>query len=144
MGVVHVDQQDVEAFIESVPDVERGEAFGYTLFFVGSDRILPFVTLIDSDRKHDNVSNLDREGVYRVNIGVSRETYRDLLGESEGPVDHSVLNQFLPHPHYARQHYVCILSPVGDRAAKTKELIVEAHSLARDRQRRRSARRDNG
>ncbi|HEX7051131.1 MAG TPA: DUF6194 family protein [Longimicrobiales bacterium] len=130
-------QAEVEAFIEGLEDVQRAEAFGYTLFFVGDDRRLPFVTIADSDQEFDNVSNLDRDGVFRINIGVSKATFTTLLGDpgSEN-VDHRVLDRFLPHPHYSKQNWVCILNPGRQNTEPVKELIAEAHAIATARMRR--------
>src|SRR5688572_21940968 len=105
-------QSDVEAFVSQLENVQREENFGYSFFFVGDDHVVPFVSISDSDNDYDTVSNLNREGVYRVNIGVSRETFAALLGDSSSEtVDYSALNVFLPHPEYAKQHFVCILNP---------------------------------
>lgn len=124
-------QTDFEAFINGLPNVQWEETFGYSFFFVGNDHRLPFVTTADSDNEYDDVSNLDREGVYRLNIGVSKETFNNLVSDQlDGDIDYSILNEFLPHPHYSRQHFVCILNPVGDNVEKTKQLIIEAHSVA--------------
>lgn len=124
-------QTDFEAFVNGLPNVQSEEKFGYSFFFVGSDHRLPFVTTTDSDNEYDDVSNLDREGVYRLNIGVSKETFNDLVSDQlDGDVDYAMLNVFLPHPHYSRQHFVCILNPAGDNVEKTKQLINEAHSIA--------------
>lgn len=131
-------QADIETFAMGLPDVQREESYGYSFFFVGSDHRLPFVTIADSDNEYDNVSNLDREGVYRLNIGVGKETFNQLTaGRLDRDIDYMVLNEFLPHPQYARQHFVCILNPAQDRAEMTKRLIVEAHGLAAERARRR-------
>jgi hypothetical protein len=90
--------------------------------------------MANSDNEFDNASNLDREGVFRVNIGVSGETFKHLIRHADSEdIDYSVLNVFLPHPDYARQNFVCILNPVGDNAEETKRLIVEAHSIAETR-----------
>lgn len=132
---------EIETFVTRLRNVQCAENFGYTFFFVGDDHRLPFVTIADSDNEFDDVSNLDREGVFRVNIGVSKATFDDLLDRSDlESVDYSVLNVFLPHPHYARQKFVCILSPRDDNAETTKRLIMEAHSIA-DARLRRSAKR---
>lgn len=132
-------QADLEAFVAEMPNVERTENFGYSFFFVGDDHRLPFVSVSDSDNEYDDVSNLNREGVFRVNVGVSKETFDDLVGHLDGEaVDYSVLNVFLPHPHYARQRFICILTPQGDNVRKTKQLIEEAHSIADARYRRKA------
>lgn len=126
-----MDQAAVEAFVVGLENVQRTESYGYALFFVGDDHRLPFVSIADSDSDYDNVSNLNREGVFRINIGVSKESYLALVGQ-EGTeiVDYSVLNTFLPHPHYARQNFVCILNPAGTNVETTKKLVEEAHSIA--------------
>ena len=124
-------QAEVETFVAELENVQREENFGYSFFFVGDDHRLSFVTIANSDNDYDNVSNLNREGVFRINIGVSKETFKNLIGEpSSEPVDYSVLNVFLPHPEYARQHFICILNPSGENVETTKKLIVEAHSIA--------------
>jgi len=124
-------QAEVEAFVAELENVQRVENFGYSFFFVGDDHRLPFVTIANSDNDFDNVSNLNREGVFRINIGVSKETFKNLIAEpSSELVDYSVLDVFLPHPHYSRQHFVCILNPSNENVETTKKLIVEAHSIA--------------
>ena len=124
-------QAEVEAFVAELENVQRVENFGYSFFFVGDDHRLPFVTIANSDNDFDNVSNLNRDGVFRINIGVSKETFKNLIAEpSSELVDYSVLDVFLPHPHYSRQHFVCILNPSNENVETTKKLIVEAHSIA--------------
>ena len=133
-------QMEVEAFVAALDNVQRTENFGYAFFFVGDDHRLPFVTMADSDNEFDSVSNLSREGVFRINIGVSKETFDSLLGNSSPEqFDYSVLDVFLPHPDYAKQNFVCILNPAGENAQTAKRLIVEAHAIAASRlERRRS------
>jgi len=127
-------QADLEAFLASLPNVQRVENLGYTFFFVGDDHRIPFVSIAHSDNEFDDVSNLDREGVFRVNIGVSKETFNNLFDQSDSAnIDYSVLNVFLPHPHYSRQRFICILNPGDDNAEATKRLMVEAHSIAEAR-----------
>jgi hypothetical protein len=132
-------REEFEAWIMALPEVQREDSFGYAFFFVGDDHRLPFVTIADSDSEYDRVSDLDREGVYRLNIGVSKATF-DRLTADKTPdnIDYTALNVFLPHPHYARQHFVCILNPEGDHVEATRQLIREAHSIARERSKRKS------
>jgi hypothetical protein len=42
---------------------------------------LPFLTIADSDQDFDDASDLDRDGVFRINIGVGRVTFDVLLGD---------------------------------------------------------------
>lgn len=126
-----MNQTDVEKFVTGLENVQQTENFGYLFFFVGDDHRLPFVTIANSDNDFDNVSNLNRDGVFRVNIGVSKETFKNLIGESSSEsVDYSVLNVFLPHPDYSRQHFICILNPSDENSNTTKKLIKEAYSIA--------------
>jgi hypothetical protein len=105
-----MDATEVAAYIrEAFPDVETTTAYTYTFFFYGSERMLPFATLATADNEHDRVSDLDRDGAYRLNVGVSRDTYRSLLGDEKprlGPAgvidtghDFTLRDQILPHPH---------------------------------------------
>ena len=131
---------EVEAFVSQMENVEREENFGYTFFFAGDDHRLPFVSMSDSDNDYDSVSNLNREGVFRVNLGVSKATFDSLLGDSASDsIDYTALNVFLPHPDYAKQHFVCILNPSGENAEVTKKLMVEAHAIAAARLERRTS-----
>ena len=132
-----MNQAQIETFTAALEDVQREENYGYAFFFVGDDHRLPFVTLANSDNEYDKVSNLDRDGVFRVNIGVTKDTFDKLIGEFDpASVDYTALNTFLPHPDYARQHFICILSPTGQNAERTQQLIEEAHSIAAARYRR--------
>jgi predicted DNA-binding protein (MmcQ/YjbR family) len=138
-----MNQAEVEAFVTKLDNVQQEENFGYTFYFVGDDHRLPFVTIADSDNEYDSVSNLNREGVYRINIGVSKATFESLFADPiPADIDYSALDVFLPHPHYAKQHFVCILNPSQKNAEITKQLIVEAHSLAASRLQRRSRKPD--
>jgi hypothetical protein len=133
-----MNQQAVESFVAGLENVQREDNFGYAFFFVGEDHRLPFVSISDSDNEYDRVSNLDREGVFRLNIGVSKTSFDSLFPDSgAGEIDYTVLDVFLPHPEYARQHFICILNPDA-KAEATRQYILEAHSLAAARLRRKS------
>jgi hypothetical protein len=126
-----MNQTEVQAFIEGLENVQQTENFGYLFYFVGDDHRLPFVTIANSDNDYDSVSNLNREGIFRINIGVSKDTFDKLIPEYDAEsVDHSLLNTILPHPDYAKQNFICILNPSGENDDRTKALIEEAHSIA--------------
>jgi len=132
-------EAEVEAFVAQLDNVQRSESFGYSFFFVGDDHRLPFVTMANSDSDFDNVSNLNRVGVFRINIGISKETFKNLIASPNSePADYSALDIFLPHPDYSKQHFICILNPAGENVEKTKKLIVEAHSIASARLKRKA------
>jgi hypothetical protein len=128
-----MNQSEVEAFVANLDNVQQEENYGYKFFFVGDDHLLPFVTIANSDNDYDSVSNLSREGVFRINIGVSRATFDSLVNPDAENIDYSALNTFLPHPEYAKQNWVCILNPSDENVAATKQLITEAHAIAANR-----------
>lgn len=136
-----MDATEVEAYIrDTFPGVETTTAYSYTFFFYGSERMLPFATLATADNEHDRVSDLDRDGAFRLNIGVSRETYRQLLGDEkprlgaagiiEGGHDFTLRDQVLPHPHYAPQSWVCVVSPGEETFQTVRGLLREAYERA--------------
>nr|WP_199156743.1 DUF6194 family protein [Pedobacter sp. ASV2] len=126
--------QRIEKYLrEKLNNVQEEQSFGYHLFFYGTDHRLPFVSTAGSDNEYDNVSKLDREDVFRVNIGVSKESFAKLFPESGIECDFTTLNTFLPHPHYAAQNFICILNPAGENLIQTLQFIDEAHLLAKKR-----------
>jgi hypothetical protein len=138
----------LRSWLASFEGVATQEAYGYTFFFFGDDRMLPFVTLANSDNEHDKVSNLSRTEVYRLNIGVRPATYRELFGPppakpgASGIVetghDFTALDQLMPHPHYAPQNWLCVLSPSEETMEKIRALVQEAYSLAFEREQKRA------
>lgn len=135
-----MNKSEVLEFVSKMDNVQQEENYGYTFFSIGDDNLLPFVTLADSDNEYDSVSNLNREGVFRINIGVSRETFTSLIGDyNSDDIDYSALNVFLPHPDYAKQNFICILNPSQDNVEKTKTFIREAHANAKKRLERKSS-----
>lgn len=100
------------------------------------EKTFPFATLMIKD-EYDKVSNLDRPSVYRLNVGVSKETFLSLFGaipkapgESgiiEGEYDFTALDEFLPHPIYGHMAWVSVLNPGAKTLERTKELLKEAY-----------------
>jgi hypothetical protein len=121
------------------PEVSWGDSF----FIYDPDRSLtgpaqfPFATIVTKDYgDFDNASDLDRPGVFRLNIGLSRETYESLFG-GEGEHDFAALDRLLPHPVYGRNHWVCILNPSDAAFEQVKPLLAEAYDVASKRYSRR-------
>jgi len=136
-----MNQSQVEAFVSSLDNVQRDDSYGYAMYFVGDEHMVPFVSIANSDNEYDQVSNLNREGVFRINIGVGRDTFNSLVGSMKAEdIDYTTLNVFLPHPEYAKQNFVCILNPSGANEELTKKLIIEAHDLVANRLERKANR----
>jgi hypothetical protein len=120
----------VADIVEAFPDVDVVTAMGATFFSLDPETHWPnFATIVTTD-EHDigAPSDLDaRPDVFRLNIGVSRQTFERLVGDAKDP-DYAALDRVLPHPVYAAQHWLSILSP----SAKTFDVVVrpllaEAH-----------------
>jgi hypothetical protein len=52
--------------------------------------------------------------------------------------DFTALDVIMPHPEYARQFFVCVLSPGGATFDRVRELLAEAVGIAASRFARRS------
>src|SRR5919201_6762926 len=92
---------DQDAIIQYVEDTfsgvnvvrpTDGPGAGDTFFIYDPERNLeprqqmPFATIVTKDYgEFDNASNLNRPGVFRLNIGVRRETFRTLFPSDGGP-----------------------------------------------------------
>src|SRR5581483_9814406 len=93
-----MDQDAIIGYIaDTFPGVDvvrgaEGIAAGDTFFMYDPDgrldpkRRFPFATIVTKDYgDFDRASNLDRPGVFRLNVGVSRDTYRSLFGPLPAP-----------------------------------------------------------
>jgi hypothetical protein len=157
-----MDQDTIVQYIaETFPGVEilqptDGPGAGDTFFFAEAQRTidpghrLPFATIVTKDYgEFDNASQLDRPGVFRLNIGVRSDTFRALFGHSwsgdrASPSDHdfAALDRLLPHPVYARQSWVCVLNPTLATFETVKPLLADAHAAVATRHARGRAKPD--
>jgi hypothetical protein len=122
-------------------------AWGDTFFSYDPDRKLtpdgrfPFATIVTKDYgDFDCASNLNRPGVFRLNIGVSRVTFQSLFGgASDGIYDFAALDQIMPHPAYGKMFWVCVLNPSDGTFEKVKPLLAEAYEIAAGKHNKRDA-----
>jgi hypothetical protein len=137
---------DTFAGVDAVTPTD-GIASGDTFFIYDPDRKLdpkrrfPFATIVTKDYgDFDRASNLNRPDVFRLNVGVSKDTYRSLFGPQPSPPggdgvvdtghDFTALDQLLPHPVYAPQSWVCVLNPSADTFQTVQPLLAEAYDRA--------------
>jgi hypothetical protein len=120
-------------------------ASGDSFFFYNPDSSIPpnhkfpFVTLVTSDI-NDQFSNLNRPSIFRLNIGITKQTFRTLFAKQVNTAesdtdfsnyDFSTLDQVMPHPVYGRMYWVCILNPSKTTFETTvSPLLIEAYKLA--------------
>ncbi len=102
---------------------------------------LPFATLMTNDL-NDQASDLERQGVYRLNIGLKKETFLTLFGVQAPRFSHdfTALDQLMPHPVYGQMFWVCVLNPSDTTFETIKPLLAEAYELAVSKHAKRAAR----
>ena len=139
-------EAEVTAYIaQNCPGVAAISAPGGSFFFydphgdLPADHRFPFVTTTIAD-DYDTASQLSRPGVFRLNIGVSKEAYRQLFGPPPAPPrengvvetghDFTALDVIMPHPIYAPQHWVCVLNPDEATLDEVKRLLADAYENA--------------
>ena len=143
-----MDQTAIVQYItDTFDDVHVVNAYDAYFFFYGEDRMTPFDTLVTNDA-HDQASDLNRPEVYRLNVGVGRDTFLSLFGSQPSPPgqsgvvdtghDFTALDQLMPHPVYGHLNWVCVLNPSDETFQTVGELLAEAHRLAIARQGRRA------
>ncbi|GAA0238048.1 DUF6194 family protein [Cryptosporangium japonicum] len=113
--------------------------WGNYFFYLGEEQqYQPFATIVIRDMPgFDEESRLDRPDVVRLNLHVGRREFERLFGATDG-VDHSIVDEVLPHPVYAAQGWVSVLNP--ERTfAEVDRLIGVAHANAVARRERRGS-----
>lgn len=115
------------------------------------DHRFPFVTIVTSD-VYDQFSNLNRPSVFRLNMGIGKQTFSALRSsgafsgsqklpadregaaesqDKESEYDYTILDQLMPHPVYGRMYWVSVLNPSGETfKTKVQPLLTEAYELA--------------
>src|SRR5262249_3023969 len=120
-----------------------GPGDGDTFFYYDPQHTLdlqgrfPFATIVAKDYgDFDKLSRLDRPDVFRLNIGVSRDTFRALFGHLPSELrtkgaeyDYAALDHLMPHPAYGRKAWVCVLNPSLETFEAVKPLLAEAYSI---------------
>lgn len=145
-------QDEIVAFVDRALDgtlivvasKESGapeSAWGDIFFIYDPDRTtpperqFPYATIVISDyRGFDEASNLNRPGIFRVNVWVSRETFeRETATNDESAIDYTTLDEVMPHPVYGAQGWLSVLNPGPATDETVRSLLVEAHDRARAR-----------
>jgi hypothetical protein len=122
------------------PDAVVATIDSATFFSLDEKHWPNFATIVWTDEHDEGTpSDLSRSGVYRVNIGVGKQTFERLLGSTTDP-DYAAFDRVLPHPVYAKQGWVAILNPSDATVRDTVlPLLAEAHDrLAAHRARQRA------
>jgi Family of unknown function (DUF6194) len=139
-----IDESFITSYITSTfENVETAVNLGYTFFFYRDDHMHAFATIASTGNEYERISNLDRPGVFRLNIGVSRETFQALFGRNKIDVsdyDFTVLDTIMPHPDYSSQSFICVLSPSEATFERIRPMLAEGYDIAMKRYNKRKAR----
>lgn len=138
-----IDEVFITSYItRTFEDVQTTVNLGYTFFFYKDDDMHPFATIASTGNEYEKISALDRPGVYRLNIGLSRETFQSTFGKGKidvSPYDFTALDTIMPHPEYSSQFFICVLSPSEGTFEKIRPMLTEAHDVAVKRYNKRKA-----
>ncbi len=131
-----MDMDEIGGYLlATFPGVTVDETTPDRFYFYDPERKFPFATIVTRDNEYDPYSHLDREGVFRLNIGVGKAAFVRLFGEPrakrDGPddrFDYAALDRLMPHPVYGRMYWVMVLNPGAETLATVRELLAEAYA----------------
>ena len=118
-------QSIIDYVTQNFEGVVPKSSWGETSLFYNPDKALPngvyFCTLKEKDGANDKASDLNREGVFRLSIGIGSELYQQHFGAkpkrpAKGEIidtqhDFTALNILMPHPIYGWMSWAQIINP---------------------------------
>ena len=140
-----IDIASIHRFItEELDGVVPQNTWGERAYFYNPGGVLKrgtyFTTIKEKDGENDRASDLNRDGFWRLNMGIHRATFLDLFGSPptrpgkgetiEGPWDFTDTDVLMPHPVYGWMSWVAIVSPGEATFEQCKTLISDAHARA--------------
>ena len=123
----------VQYIRETYPETDVLESGGTWFFSFDPEKHFPNYATIVTNNDYDDGSDLDREGVFRLNLGLTRASFERLVGDAldrSAPPDFAALDTILPHPTYAAQLWVSILNP---SEATYRDVVIPLLAEAHDR-----------
>ena len=137
--------QDIEDFLLThFDDVYPINSWGERSFFLNPGRRLKrgtyFATIKSKDGENDKASDLDRPGVFRLNMGISKPLFLSHFTElpkrpAKGGViemdfDFTALDTLMPHPVYGWMAWVNVLNPSPGTFESCIPLLDDAYKKA--------------
>lgn len=134
----------VEQVVASAENGSPEGAWGDRFFHVGPDRRQPFATIVEHDVPgFDEAGQLDRPGVFRLNLDLGRAEFTKAFGFAPGAFeehrddfDYARLDTLTPHPGYALYGFASIVMPGPQMLPEVDRLLAIAHRRAVDRHER--------
>lgn len=133
--------------LENLEDVVLIESWGEKGIFYNPQNVLKrgiyILTVKEKDGENDKSSYLNRDGIYRVNIGVRKSTFINMFAETpkrpakgesvDMDYDFTLTDTILPHPVYAWMSWICVLNPSEITFEQLKPFIQEAYEYAKEK-----------
>ncbi|MEU4537391.1 DUF6194 family protein [Streptosporangium sp. NPDC023825] len=123
-------------------------SWGDTFFYYAPDGEVPkatqpFATIVTKDYPGDELSRLDRPGVFRLNVFAGKDAFADRTGRqprdaAPGEDDPGEADSVMAHPVYGTLGWLAVVNPGPRTEPAVRELLRTAHDLARSRHRRRA------
>jgi|GEM_PF-149264 len=141
----------IDEIIEYVTSNHEGIVIDYNwgdrgMFYNPGNRLprgIHIMTFKVKDSRNDTVSKLNRQGVYRLNMGISKETFIQMFGRIPArPTvggtaatghDYRQLDLITPHPKFGWMAWISVLNPGHTTFETLKPLIEESCKLARQK-----------
>lgn len=134
----------LSARLSALPDVRPKASWGETSFFVNPGNQLKngayFATIKDHDGQNDRASDLGRDGVWRLSLGIGPKAFEARFGPRparpskggiiDGPWDFTASDLLTPHPIYGWMGWVAINCPAPATLETLAPLIETAHQRA--------------
>lgn len=133
--------------LHNLNDVVLVESWGEQGIFYNPGNTLKrgvyVLTIKEKDGANDKGSMLNRDNIYRVNVGIRKPTFIQQFGfipqrPSAGEVvkmdfDFTCLDTIMPHPVYAWMGWICVLNPSNQTFEEFKVLIQESYEFAKEK-----------
>ena len=130
--------------VETFADIVPKDRWGETSFFVNPEGRFAhgayFATIKRKDGENDSASGLDRDGVWRLNFGLTPSSFKSLFGPRparpakgrtiEGDWDFTALDTLTPHPVYGWMGWVSVNCLSASTFESCKPLLQDAYGKA--------------
>lgn len=135
----------LDALLTRFPGCVLVEAWGESSVFYNPNRRLPrgvyFATVKQKDGANDRASDLDRPGVFRLNIGTAKALFIERFGPPpprpakgraiEGPWDFTATDVVTPHPVYGWMAWIAVLNPSRETLDALDPFLIAAFEKAK-------------
>ncbi len=101
------------------------------------------LTVKEKDGENDKASDLNRENVFRVNMGIRKNTFKEIFGfipkrppaggVVEMDYDFTQADKIIPHPVYAWMGWISVINPSNETFEELKKYISEAYDYSREK-----------